>query len=169
MTSLFAFSVSALAVLATFGISFGCLKRAWLDEVRQELYRMREQVYDRAIAGDLNIDDPIVRGFIQYLHGAIFAMENWSVIEMIRRVASLPEDALPPRWLGDERLKTEVGQAMKTTFHGLTLCSTYSFIFVALGAPVVRMAHIQHRVWESIKVRVSLLFGPDNHGAILHS
>ena len=111
----------AIICILLVGSAYRCLRRVLLEEVRQDLYRIRERIYDRVIARELTLQDPSVAGLVQYLHGFVWFLEHWSPLlyfwAMI--VARGREENVAVPWLDDERLKKEAWLALQATVAAL--------------------------------------------------
>jgi hypothetical protein len=100
--------------------AYEVLRVARVEQIRQDLFRLRESIYDRIIAEDLVIDES-VRGLIHYIHGAIFSLDQWSMdvfIGILFNVGKRPRRGNRV-WLMDERLEDEVARACELTFLGM--------------------------------------------------
>lgn len=114
--------------LFVIGISLRCVRRAQLDKVRQDIYRLRESVHDRVIDGELSLDDERVSGFLHYLNRLVGVLEEWSIVDMLFGFVQDLEDQAPPMWLKDERLKEELGRAVIVTAEGVLTVSWISWV-----------------------------------------
>ena len=112
--------------LCVVGISLRCLRRARLDDVRQNLYRIRERLHDRTIAGEFSPEDRSVRGLLLYLRSLVHALENLSVVEMIFSMAESFDESPCIPWLKDPRLEKEAEAAVHYTIKGLLIVSFLS-------------------------------------------
>ena len=114
------------------GLGGSCLRRALLDGVRQDLYRLRARVFDRAIAKELELDDPSVSGLVNYVHALITVLEHLSFVHVAYVALRAPEPPPVPAWLEDERLKEEAQEALMLTCKGLLCVSLFVDIFAVL-------------------------------------
>lgn len=131
MPELFILGMS-LAVLH-FSVSF--LRDASISRVRQQLFRVREMIYDRIIAGELTLEDKNVRSLVNYVHTVMYAISHWSVIEMMIRVARSSPDKGPPEWTKDDRLINESREALAATVQGVFWSSFYLKAVVLVAIP----------------------------------
>jgi len=126
--------------LFVIGISLRCVRRAKLDKVRQDIYRLREGVHDRIIDGELSIDDQVVSGFLHYLNRLVGVLEELSIVDMLWAFVQDLEEQAPPLWLKDGRLKEEAEKAVGVTVDGVLTVSWLSRLLCNVVYLTVRAA-----------------------------
>jgi hypothetical protein len=131
-------------------LSLHCLKRALLDAVRQDVFRLREQIYVRVSKQEISLEDDSVSGLVRYLHGLVDALENWDFMDVAIGIAR-SSDKEPMKWLKDVRLKKESSRAMVLTMAGLFFASAAFRTLVIAVAPFV----IVKGRWDAFMLAVS--------------
>jgi hypothetical protein len=139
--------MTIVVYLVPIWVGLACLRRACLDGIRQQLYRIRYRIYDRVLAGELSLDDQNIALFVRFLHGSIHAMDNWDLVKVFRRLSALPKEHWDTSWRLDERIKDDVHQAFGFLFMGLLLASSAFRIAVVVGVPFCLLK----RKWDEIK------------------
>ena len=148
-----------ILLLATMGClilgpALHCLRRALLDSVRQDLYRVRERLFDRILSGEMNFADAEVRQITTFIHGALHALNDWSVIEMVERLIQIGWTGGPPSWVLDPRLKNEAQRvsiaAVRGVFHASFLVRVFMSLAVAISFAVRATARFD--AWKNAVV-----------------
>ncbi|MGD0092215.1 MAG: hypothetical protein ABSE73_20050 [Planctomycetota bacterium] len=110
--------LTVTAILA--GLAFWCLKVAFLCEVRNDVYRCRERVYDLVIDGKATLEEEPVREFTQFLHNIINALDDFSLVEFaiaFARSRDQRKDRIS--FIDDERLRPIAIEACDAVIMGL--------------------------------------------------
>ncbi len=134
-------STACLALLAIVMLKFWAEAR--LDAFRQEMFALRDELFDYAAADHIKFDDPayrllrqVMNGFIRYAHQLTFFRVSMTVAEFHIRT----QDADPPKWseAWGEALKGVRDEGVRKTleeFHNRALsCVARRLLF---GSPVM--------------------------------
>lgn len=133
------------AAVCIVGLTFVLLK-LWaehrLDAFRQEMFAIRDELFDYAADGNINFNDPAYRllrrymnGFIRYAHQLTFFRFCMTMVE-IKLAGKTPESTWTEEWGAALRTvrDTNVRGALEK-FHDRTMeCAAYRLIF---GSPVL--------------------------------
>lgn len=125
-----ALKVTFLVVIAYAGIE--ALLDALRFSVRQDFYRVRDRLYDRAMMGEIDLETPSVQALTRYLHLFVRTAPYFSSFLILR--IFLARSQAHPRvvWLYDPDIRQEAASATKLTFRALALIGPLCLLGFAL-------------------------------------
>lgn len=109
--------------LIAISLALEALQRSLADAIKHALYRTRDRVFDRVLAGELAKDDPAVRDIVATIHSMIYVITHWPVPEIVRALREPQTPAKLPKWITDERLKDEAQRALILSGLGMLVVS----------------------------------------------
>jgi hypothetical protein len=137
-----ALQVTFVALLVFVGIEAVC--RALRFRLRQDLYRLRDRIYDRAAMGEIDLDTPGPRELVRFLHAFIRSMPFIStagVIFIALTHRDEREDAVA--WLEDPKVEKEAPDVMRLSLQAfifasplLTLACGVLYLLRNCGRPI---------------------------------
>lgn len=144
--------IGALIVLTSLALAAGCLKQAFVDREKQALYRIRDSVYDRVMAGELSMKDDGVRGFVRFIHALIYTIDNWSLLRIAFIMASPKlEGTQPPVWRNDPRFTGEVHKSVDAWVN----CARYASSIAGIAVLVIPLySLVRGSIFERVVTRV---------------
>ena len=161
----------AISLLAIWFLYFVCWREHRMDTFRQNLFALRDELFDFAQSGGIAFDDPayttlrnVANGMIRYAH-----QMNFSRVLAILVFGNLPQTNRMGDWVRDVEMRSpvvkkkllkihaEIGRAI---FWHTMAWSPVAWICMALALPIGLVA-------ELLKVRISFVRQPHEISSVL--